>query len=107
VYEYTKNQDYSFAPFQGKEFLKDYKESRKKAIQKPITKNADLDIEAVISRSYLVFYDVTGNLKSLNSALKINDKICSKNKLTEHCCYALNLELKLISKLLEKEEIEL
>ena len=107
MYEYTKNHNYSFAPFRGKEFLKEYIESRKKAMQKPKTKDDDLDIHAAISKSYLRYYDITGDLKSLNTALKMNDEICSRNKLTADCYNVLAYELKLITELLEKEGIKL
>jgi len=34
VYKYVEKQEYSFAPFRGKEFLKEYFESRKEVLEK-------------------------------------------------------------------------
>jgi len=105
VYEYTKNQNYSFAPFRGIEFIEDYIKSRKSSMKKPIIKNNEMDIKATRSRLCLNDYDMNGDLKALNTALKINDEICSNDKITQISQNTLYFELELIFELLDKEKL--
>ena len=107
MYDCIEKQDYSYYPFKGKEFLKDYKKSRMQIRKKQIVKDVEIDSEATKSKHFLIDYAENRNLKVLNSALKINDKLCSKTTTTKKAQNAIFYELELIFKLLEKEKIKL
>jgi len=106
MYEYLNRYSYSFAPFRGKEFLKDYFKIREKKINEPETKINYIDTLAIQSMELLAKYETTKNLKYLNKALKINDSICARKKLTPLAVDALSYEVVLIRELLAMEEIE-
>jgi len=107
MYEYIDNFNYSYAPFRGKDFLKDYFKLRKKKIKESKGYNKRYDVKAKRSNNFLLLYLATGNFKFLNKALKLNDTICSRAKITKACGEVLEFEINLISKLLEKEGIKL
>ena len=106
MYEYVDNYNYSYAPFRGKEFLKDYFKLRKRKIKTSKGKDEVLDKHALRSMSLLFMYENTKNLKILNSALKLNDIICSNKTITKDCANTLEYEIKIIKDLLSKEEIK-
>ena len=103
MYKYTKTSNYSYAPFQGKEFLEEYQKVRRKSMNKSLIEDKELDSKALLSKSYLNVYEKTKNLKALNFALKINDEICSKEKITMLCYEALFDELRLVYDIIYKE----
>jgi len=105
MYKYTKTSNYSYAPFQGKEFLNEYQNVRKKSMKKSLIDDKELDSKARLSKHYLDIYEKTKNLKALNFALKINDEICSKEKITMLCYEVLFDELRLVYDIIYKEDL--
>jgi len=106
MYEYVNNISYSYAPFRGKDFLKDYFKLREHKIKTSKGKNEKLDEQAINIMKLLFMYEKTKKLRLLNTALKMNDKICSNKRITNACADTLEYEIKIIRELLNREGID-